>query len=44
MFTVDPGNTKLNRGLDAVIAAGKCRLVISPNAVLVYELEALKNE
>ena len=68
-FTVEPGKTKLNPGLDSVIAGmlpgerrvaivpaplaygraglympeipGKRRLVISPNAMLVYEIEAL---
>jgi cyclophilin family peptidyl-prolyl cis-trans isomerase len=72
VFTVDPGKTKINTGLDSVIAAmapgerrvaivpaslgygraglytpevpGKRRFVISPNAMLVYEVEALGNE
>jgi cyclophilin family peptidyl-prolyl cis-trans isomerase len=72
VFTVDPGKTKINLGLDGVIAAmapgerrvaivpaslgygraglytpevaGKRRLVISPNALLVYEVEVLANE
>lgn len=72
VFTVEPGKTKINTGLDSVIAAmapgerrvaivpaslgygraglytpevpGKRRLVISPNAMLVYEIEMLANE
>jgi peptidylprolyl isomerase len=72
VFTVEPGKTKINSGLDSTIAAmapgerrvaivpaslgygraglytpevpGKRRLVISPNAMLVYEIEMLANE
>jgi hypothetical protein len=72
VFTVEPGKTKINTGLDSVIAAmapgerrvaivpaslgygraglytpevpGKRRFVISPNAMLVYEVEMLANE
>jgi peptidylprolyl isomerase len=72
VFTVEPGKTKINTGLDSVIAAmspgerrvaivpaslgygraglytpevpGKRRFVISPEAMLVYEVEALGNE
>jgi len=68
-FNIDPGKTRLNPGLDSVIAAmhpgerlvaivpasqgygragsyppevpGKRRFVVSPNALLVYEVEAL---
>ena len=71
-FTVEPGKTKLNAGLDAAISAmspgerrvvivpadsaygraglytpevpGKRRLIISPYAMLVYEVEILRNE
>jgi cyclophilin family peptidyl-prolyl cis-trans isomerase len=70
-FTVEPGKTKLNPGLDGAIAAmqpgerrvvivpaamgygrtglytpetpGKRRFVVSPNALLVYDLEVLAN-
>jgi hypothetical protein len=70
-FVVEPGKTKINPGLDGVIASmqpgerrivivpaaqgygraglyppevpGKRRFVISPNAMLVYEVEALGN-
>jgi peptidyl-prolyl cis-trans isomerase A (cyclophilin A) len=69
VFTVEPGKTKLNPGLDAVIGAmspgdrktvivpaslaygkagtyppevpGKRRFVVSPNAMLVYQVEIL---
>ena len=72
VFRVEPGKTKLNPGLDAVIAGvhsgerriailpaalaygraglytpeipGKRRLVISPNAMLVYEIEVMKQQ
>jgi cyclophilin family peptidyl-prolyl cis-trans isomerase len=72
VFTVEPGKTKINPGLDSAIAAmapgerravivpallgygraglytpevpGKRRLAISPNAMLVYEVEVLGNE
>jgi cyclophilin family peptidyl-prolyl cis-trans isomerase len=72
VFTVEPGKTKINSGLDGVIAAmlpgerrvvivpaasgygraglytpevpGKRRLAISPNAMLVYDVEVLGNE
>jgi cyclophilin family peptidyl-prolyl cis-trans isomerase len=72
VFTVEPGKTKLNTGLDSVIATmapgerrvaivpaalaygraglytpevpGKRRFVVSPNAMLVYEVEALANQ
>jgi peptidylprolyl isomerase len=71
VFTVEPGKTKINPGLDGVIAKmlcgerrvvivpaalgygrtglytpevpGKRRLAISPNAMLVYEVEILRN-
>jgi cyclophilin family peptidyl-prolyl cis-trans isomerase len=70
-FTVEPGKTKLNPGLDGAIAAmrpgerrvvivpaavgygraglytpetpGKRRFVVSPNALLVYDVEVLTN-
>ena len=72
VFTVAPGKTKFNAGLDSAIstmlpgerrvvivpsslgygrmglyppeAAGKRRFAISPNAMLVYEVEVLANE
>lgn len=72
VFTVEPGKTKINSGLDSVIAAmlpgerrvvivpaalgygraglyppetpGKRRFVISPNAMLVYDVEVLANQ
>jgi cyclophilin family peptidyl-prolyl cis-trans isomerase len=72
VFTVEPGKTKINSGLDSVISGmapgerrvaivpaslgygraglytpevpGKRRLVISPNAMLVYEVEVLVNQ
>ncbi len=72
VFTVEPGKTKINSGLDSVIAtmrpgdrrmvivpatlaygraglyppeaSGKRRFVISPNAMLVYDVEVLANE
>lgn len=72
VFTVTPGKTKINAGLDSAIATmspgerrvvivpaslaygraglytpevpGKRRLVISPNAMLVYEVEVLANQ
>jgi cyclophilin family peptidyl-prolyl cis-trans isomerase len=72
VFTVEPGKTKINLGLDSAIAAmapgerrvvivpaalgygraglytpevpGKRRFVVSPNAMLVYEVEVLANE
>jgi len=71
-FTVEPGKTKLNPGLDSVIATmqpgdrrvvvvpaamgygraglytpevpGKRRFVVSPNALLVYDVEVLANQ
>ena len=72
-FTVEPGKTKLNPGLDGAIAAdatgraprghsasrpwdtaapalytpeesGKRRFVVSPNALLVYDVEVLANQ
>jgi len=71
-FTMEPGKTKLNPGLDAAIAAmqpgerrvvivpaamgygraglyppetpGKRRFVVSPNALLVYDVEVLANQ
>ncbi len=71
-FPVEPGKTRINPGLDGVIAAmkpgerriaivpaalgygragtyppetpGKRRFVVSPNAMLVYEVEVLANE
>lgn len=72
VFTVEPGKTKLNRGLDSVIAAmapgerrivivpaalgygraglyppevkGKPRFIVSPYALLVYDVEVLPND
>ncbi len=72
VFTVEPGKTKINSGLDSAIAAmapgerrvaivpaalgygraglytpevpGKRRFVVSPNAMLVYEIEVLGKE
>jgi hypothetical protein len=72
VFTVEPGKTKLNPGLDGVIATmlpgehrvvivpaalaygraglypkeipGKRRFVISPNAMLIYDVEVLAGE
>jgi hypothetical protein len=71
-FTVEPGKTKINPGLDGVLAtmepgdrrvvivpaalgygraglyppeaAGKRRFVISPNALLVYDVQVLARE
>jgi cyclophilin family peptidyl-prolyl cis-trans isomerase len=71
-FPYEPGKTKINRGLDAVLAAmqpgerrivivpaaeaygraglyppeikGQRRFVVSPNALLVYDVEVLANE
>jgi FKBP-type peptidyl-prolyl cis-trans isomerase len=72
VFTVEPGKTKINSGLDSVIAAmlpgerrvvivpaalgygrtgfyapetiGKRRFAISPNAMLVYDVEVMANQ